>query len=429
MIIKTYDGDITELKVDAIVNAANKELKKGSGVCGAIHRAAGPALEEECLSLGGCETGDAKITGGYNLPAKHVIHTVGPIWHGGGQGEAELLANCYRNCLQLCIENNLKSIAFSAISTGIYGYPKLKAAKVAVKTVREMEDKLSTDFTVIFCTFDDETQVIYDHVISGAKDTDDEEGFFNKIKTMFAGMTDKDAALDQKVKKLKKALNESSYTVAITGAGISMSAGGISFDHENIEELLPLASEDVLRNDSEKYYKLLDHAFLHSMFGYEPSYAHKALRSLEIDGLLQGIITTNVDCKHTMAGSENVAEIQGSLQVNRCTKCGKHFDHYDIWNHGKVPHCDECGDVIWTFPFYSHVGLHDENLKKAQEMMSKADLILIIGANGSYGNAYFGYRRPGAKVIQINPGKTNFDMLSSLNIRSDADTVFEKLMK
>ncbi len=428
MIIKAYDGDITELKVDAIVNAANKELRKGSGVCGAIHRAAGPKLEEECLSLGGCETGKAKITSGYDLPAKYVIHAVGPIWCGGKKDEEKLLADCYRNSLKLCIENNLQSIAFSAISTGVYGYPKLKAAKVAVRTVKEMSDSLPENFTVYFCTFDDETQVIYDHVISGAKDTEDEDTFLSKIRNMFAGMTDKDAVLDQKVKKLKKALSESRYTVVVTGAGISMSAGGISFDHENIEQLLPLASEDVLRNDSEKYYSLLDHAFLHSMFTYEPSFAHKALRTLEIEGLVQGIITTNVDCKHTMAGSENVAEIQGSLQVNKCTKCGKHFDDYDIWNHGKVPHCDECGDVIWTFPFYSHVGLNDENLKKAREMIRKADLILIIGANGSYANAYFNYRRPSAKIMQINPGKTNFDIFSSLNIRNDADTVFKRLM-
>ncbi len=202
----------------------------------------------------------------------------------------------------------------------------------------------------------------------------------------------------------------------------------MNFDHENIEELMPLASEDVLRNDSEKYYKLLDHAFLHSMFNNEPSAAHKALRSLEIDGRLQGIITTNVDCMHTMAGSKNVAEIQGSLQVNRCTKCGKHFDDYEIWNHGTVPRCDECGDVIWTFPFYSHVGLHDENLQKAREWISKADLILIIGANGSYGNAYFNYRKRNAKIIQINPGRTNFDHIASLNIHAGADEVMKQVI-
>ncbi|MCD8332201.1 MAG: hypothetical protein LUB63_06740 [Oscillospiraceae bacterium] len=232
----------------------------------------------------------------------------------------------------------------------------------------------------------------------------------------------------KQVVQLKKALNESRYTVAITGAGISFSAGGMNFDHENVEELLPLASEDVLRNEPDRYYSLLDHAFLHSMFAHEPSYAHKALRRLEIDGLLQGIITTNVDCMHTIAGSENVAEIQGSLQINRCTKCGKHFDDYHIWSHGTVPKCDECGDVIWTFPFYSNVGLHEENLEKARSWIAKADLILVIGANGSYGNAYFGYRKHGANIIQINPGKTNFDSYASINIRAGADEIFRMVV-
>ncbi len=228
--------------------------------------------------------------------------------------------------------------------------------------------------------------------------------------------------------QLKKALNESRYTVAVTGAGISFSSGGMNFDHENVEELLPLASEDVLRNEPDRYYALLDHAFLHSMFAYEPSYAHKALRRLEINGLLQGIITTNVDCMHTIAGSENVAEIQGSLQINRCTNCGKHFDDYHIWSHGTVPKCDECGDAIWTFPFYSNVGLHKENLEKARNWIAKADLILIIGANGSYSNAYFNYRKRSAKIVQINPGNTIFDACASLNIRAGADEVFHMIV-
>ncbi|MCC8121228.1 MAG: hypothetical protein LIO42_04455, partial [Oscillospiraceae bacterium] len=160
----------------------------------------------------------------------------------------------------------------------------------------------------------------------------------------------------------------------------------------------------------------------------EPSYAHQALRRLEIDRLLQRIITTNLYCMHTIAGSENVAEIQGSLQINRCTKCGKHFDDYHIWSHGIVPKCDECGDVIWTFPFYSNVGLHEENLEKARSWIAKADLVLVIGANGSYGNAYFGYRKHGAKIIQINPGKTNFDSYASINIRAGADEIFRMVV-
>lgn len=131
-VIEIVQGDITTLAVDAIVNAANNTLLGGGGVDGAIHKAAGPGLQQECAGLGGCETGAAKITGGYRLPARHVIHTVGPIWHGGKSGEPDLLASAYRNCFELAREHRLKSIAFPAVSAGVYGYPMADAAEIAL---------------------------------------------------------------------------------------------------------------------------------------------------------------------------------------------------------------------------------------------------------------------------------------------------------
>lgn len=154
-------NDITKLQVDAIVNAANTSLLGGGGVDGAIHRAAGKELVMECRSLGGCKVGDAKLTKGYNLPADFIIHTVGPVWQGGNHGEPELLANCYRKCIQIALDKKFESLAFPCISTGIYGYPKDKAAEIAVKTCSEELEKNNCMLKVIFCCFGKDNYEIY----------------------------------------------------------------------------------------------------------------------------------------------------------------------------------------------------------------------------------------------------------------------------
>ncbi|MBN1669567.1 MAG: O-acetyl-ADP-ribose deacetylase [Kiritimatiellae bacterium] len=166
--IEIVQGDITKLAVDAIVNAANTSLLGGGGVDGAIHRGAGPELLAECETLGGCPTGEAKITQGYRLPAKHVIHTVGPVWRGGTKGEPALLANCYRNSLAVAVQNGIKTIAFPSISTGVYGYPIDKACRIALSTTLAFLKNDETVEKVTFVCFSAGDLAVYEQALAEA---------------------------------------------------------------------------------------------------------------------------------------------------------------------------------------------------------------------------------------------------------------------
>ena len=163
--IEVIQGDITQLEVDAVVNAANKQLAGGGGVDGAIHKAAGPELKDACQKIGGCFPGQAVVTPGFKLPAKHVVHTVGPVWSGGTAGEDDTLAQAYRNALKRAAEHDARAVAFSAISTGAYGFPLERATGIAVDTVRGALAEMALPETVIFCCFDAETKAAYDRAL------------------------------------------------------------------------------------------------------------------------------------------------------------------------------------------------------------------------------------------------------------------------
>lgn len=232
--------------------------------------------------------------------------------------------------------------------------------------------------------------------------------------------------MDQQIEKLQDLINESKFTLVITGAGISVASGIASMHGLNMADTFQFASTIVLKATPEHYYRVSRRSFLDAIFNNGPSFAHKKMAELEKKGKLQGVITTNIDGLHSPAGSKNVAEIQGSFHVNKCLSCGKRNDDICIWNQGKAPRCN-CGGLMCSFPVYAHVGVLEEEVSKSRNWAGNAELVIIVGAIGNYSSVYFNYINPSAKIVQINPAKTQFDSLAEINIHKTADAVFEKI--
>jgi NAD-dependent deacetylase len=229
--------------------------------------------------------------------------------------------------------------------------------------------------------------------------------------------------MGKEISLLQQYLDASSFTVAITGAGISMSIGIMDMEHLNAFEAMQTISVPMIRAFPERSYKLLRKSFLKAMFETGPSITHKKLAELEKRGKVHGVITNNLDCLHSFAGSHNVAEIQGSYAMNRCMDCGEHYDDVQIWNQGKAPRCQKCNGIVVSFPAYSHIGMNDEGYRKAGRWISQAQLVIAIGSKGMYGGYLKNINRQ-AKLVQINPNPTQFDSVAALNIRAKADDVF-----
>lgn len=233
--------------------------------------------------------------------------------------------------------------------------------------------------------------------------------------------------MKKEIESLKKVIDSGNKIVAITGAGISMSAGIKDMEHLDFFSTLQMMSETMLKMNPKHYYNIVRKGFLDAAFSSHGTVTHKKLAELEHNGKVTGIITTNIDCMHTLAGSVNVAEIQGSFQINKCLKCGNMYHDIDLWNRGNAPKCLKCGGAICPFPVYSKVGVYDPAIRKARKWISEADVILIIGSKGMYGNTYFQNRNIHAKIVQINPKNTGFENIAMLNIHNKTDEIFEHI--
>lgn len=232
---------------------------------------------------------------------------------------------------------------------------------------------------------------------------------------------------NEMIAELADLVGESQRAVAVTGAGVSVPCGIKGFDGMDFLTVLQMSSVTVLQRAPERYYRMARKAFLGPMFDNGPSLAHRKLAEMESAGKLAGIITTNIDNLHSIAGSQNVAEIQGSFAINKCLDCGTHYDDVTIWNEGAAPRCKKCGGLVGAFPVYEHLGLIDEEVQRARRWLSQADLVMFVGTNGPYSGAYMNHINPRATLVQINPSSTYFDDVCKMNIKDTADNVFALL--
>lgn len=229
------------------------------------------------------------------------------------------------------------------------------------------------------------------------------------------------------IDQLHQHLNDSSFTVAITGAGISIPAGIDVINPRTLRDAETVISTQVLRSTPDAYYAAARRWFLDPVFINGPTLTHRVLARLEEQSRLHGIITTNLDHLHTLAGSRSVAEVQGSFAINTCLDCGRRENDVRLWDQGSAPRCPACGGPLAPYPTSSGIGLLQEDVEKAQWWISRADLAVVIGTTGPYGMAYLNRLNPAAAVVQINPATTLFDQLATLNIREPADAVFGQL--
>ncbi|GAA1056931.1 NAD-dependent protein deacetylase [Agromyces luteolus] len=232
--------------------------------------------------------------------------------------------------------------------------------------------------------------------------------------------------MHEQIAALRHEIERSRSTIVITGAGISMSAGILDMEHMNVLQVAQTSVEALVRLHPERSYRLLRKSFLNAIFDTGPSITHRKIAELEHQGLVHGVITTNIDHLHSLAGSREVAEIQGSYAINRCLSCRLSDDDIDIWNRGTAPRCRACGGIVVSFPVYTHVGVNQPEYDRAGAWVSQADLVITVGSKGMYGG-YLRDLNPTARLVQVNPKPTTFDDLATFTIRAEADDVFSEL--